>query len=234
MQRSSSDTGVDRLGPLLQYPGLHKVFLSFLDDKSMLKLLHINKNFRDNKDLFDFLIPRMTWSNHDPRLNTQSIANTIRTLCYTSDYDESPERFCTRMRSSCTLVSLTLDYFNLTLTPGMLPDTLRSLDLGDSFDQPLGRGVFPSGLTSLKFGLSFNHPIQMGVLPQGLQELRFGERFRHPLLENTLPHSLQRLFIECFIFGHMYTGEICLPHGRVEVYIREPSGSFGYSSEDSD
>ena len=56
-----------------------------------------------------------------------------------------------------------------------LPESLKSLTFGASFNQSLDRVTLPSNLQSLTFGDSFNHSLARVTLQSNLQSLTFGD-----------------------------------------------------------
>ena len=77
-----------------------------------------------------------------------------------------------------------------------LPLGLRSLALGDSFDQAFELTSRLPHLETLTFGDAFNQRIE--ALPSSLQNLTFGDDFDQPIEHLLLPY-LQRLS-----FGHCF------------------------------
>ncbi len=69
-----------------------------------------------------------------------------------------------------------------------LPDTLKELNFGDTFNGVLPR--LPSGLKVLRFR-AFDQPLQL--LPQQLTELFLGDHFNQPVDQLCLPESLRVL-----------------------------------------
>lgn len=59
---------------------------------------------------------------------------------------------------------------NFDLPLPQLPPTLKCLQLGFNFNQPITRNILPDALETLKFGNRFNQPLD-GILPSGLKAL---------------------------------------------------------------
>lgn len=87
------------------------------------------------------------------------------------------------------------DDFNEALEGLRLPRKLWSLRLGHSFDQSLGE--LPAKLQCLNLGNSFTHSLDGLCLPC-LQTLILGDRFNRPLTNIALPGLLHLTFGELF------------------------------------
>jgi hypothetical protein len=74
-----------------------------------------------------------------------------------------------------------------------LPEGLKSLEFGRSFNKKLIQEQLPNSLTILKFGYSFDQLIGIDILPIQLKVLRFGTQFRKKILINVLPYGLTYL-----------------------------------------
>lgn len=74
--------------------------------------------------------------------------------------------------------------FNYPLLPGILPRSLKALELGANFNQPIEKHVSPKSLIKLWLGAAFNQPLEKDGLPSSLEVLvfSFGSEFSHPLL----------------------------------------------------
>lgn len=124
------------------------------------------------------------------------------------------------------------------LEPGIFPEGLEELDIGDIFNQTLGSNVLPRSLTALnlgerynnnnkpmipgslghklvdfKFGSDFDQMIDVNVLPETLTRIEFGKNFNQPLI--SLPCKLQRLK-----FGHKWNQQLVqgiIPHSVTEL-----------------
>ncbi len=70
------------------------------------------------------------------------------------------------------------------------PDSLRTLEFGDSFNQDLSDVQLPSALRVLIFGREFNQPVDEIKLPPHLEILKFGADFNQPMDHVKLPDSL--------------------------------------------
>ncbi|EGG13536.1 hypothetical protein DFA_11297 [Cavenderia fasciculata] len=60
------------------------------------------------------------------------------------------------------------------LEVGVFPPTLRTLDLGYTFNQPLSVGSLPEGLENLTFSYCYSNTIGKGVLPSTLTNIKGG------------------------------------------------------------
>ncbi|EFA77411.1 ankyrin repeat-containing protein [Heterostelium album PN500] len=89
--------------------------------------------------------------------------------------------------------------FNERLTNGVLPSTLQTLDLGQCFNQPILPLSLPNSLKQLVFGTSFNQPLVPHSLPSNLELLNLGG-YNHRIIKGTIPSSLTQL-----IFGYDFT-----------------------------
>ena len=83
--------------------------------------------------------------------------------------------------------------FNERLLFGSIPRHVEFLQLGSSFNQPLLPSVLPSGLVELVFGYFYQQPIAPGVLPSSLRRLLINFHFNQPLLHGALPDGLEWL-----------------------------------------
>ena len=77
------------------------------------------------------------------------------------------------------LRNLTLSSFK-SLEQLNLP-SLRSLVLGNAFNEILGKHTLPPNLESLTFGYQFNQSLKQGSLPISLKSLTFGRNYNQPL-----------------------------------------------------
>ncbi|EGC32010.1 hypothetical protein DICPUDRAFT_156078 [Dictyostelium purpureum] len=93
------------------------------------------------------------------------------------------------------LETLKLVWFNQPLQPKQIPDSLKELSLGVTFDQILKPGTFGdnSQLESLEFGYDFNKPILLNVLPKNLKVLKLGQSFKQIIKPGVLPDSLRSI-----------------------------------------
>eukprot|EP01133_Synstelium_polycarpum_P013680 gene13680-16112_t len=95
-----------------------------------------------------------------------------------------------------------------TTASGILPYSLTSLRLGDTFSQSLEH-VLPLGLEELTFGRDYSHPLFPGWLPMGIKSLTFGNYFNQPLIQGLLPSALTTL-----TFGWIFNSPlVSLPSG---------------------
>lgn len=77
-------------------------------------------------------------------------------------------------------------YFNKSLK-GIKWPNLKTLVLGNTFNQPIEQNNLPSILEILKFGTDFNQPLGENTLPKSLKRLQFGFYFNYLFTENVLP-----------------------------------------------
>ena len=69
-------------------------------------------------------------------------------------------------------------------TPALLhnlPQSLRTLTIGECFDKTLDKVTWPKGLQSLTFDGNFNQNLDNVTWPAGLQSLTFGQFFNQNL-----------------------------------------------------
>ena len=76
-----------------------------------------------------------------------------------------------------------------------LPNNIKYLMLGDTFNKKIDIGILPNGLEYLDFGYSYNEPIERDVIPHSVRTLLFGRNFNHPLNTNNLPTNLISLVV---------------------------------------
>lgn len=81
------------------------------------------------------------------------------------------------------LRNLNLGSFTGSLEELNLPSlrSLRSLLLGNAFNEHLGQHALPPNLESLTFGYQFNQSLKQVSLPTTLKSLTFGRNFNQPL-----------------------------------------------------
>jgi len=77
------------------------------------------------------------------------------------------------------------------LKPGVLPQNLKILYIGDYFNKLLEADVLPNGLTELYFKY-YTQPLENGVLPSKLTILDLGYYFIHPIAVGVLLDSLKK------------------------------------------
>jgi len=102
-----------------------------------------------------------------------------------------------RIKFPATLTHLT---FLSTIFPDRadfctLPTKLKSLSLGESFNEPLHDGFLPDSLQRLYFGNCFEQSLANIALPSGLTHLEFGCFYDKSLQEVSFPLSLRYLSI---------------------------------------
>jgi len=99
-----------------------------------------------------------------------------------------------------TLQSLTLDdSFSDNLASVSFPSTLRSLRFGHAFNERLDGVVLPSSLETLTFGSFFDQSLEHVKFPKHLHSLSFGLAFNHSLARVKLPSELKTL-----VFGREF------------------------------
>eukprot|EP01133_Synstelium_polycarpum_P015472 gene15472-18365_t len=86
--------------------------------------------------------------------------------------------------------------YNQPLVPGALPQSLLKLEFGDEFNQPLGPSILPPNLLTIVVGNNFDQDILQGDLPDSLTEITFGPNFNRPLGTGVLPGGLRRLILD--------------------------------------
>lgn len=98
-----------------------------------------------------------------------------------------------------------------------LPDTLRILKCGDTFDQPLVMDRLPKSLKILDLGYHFSHWIRDDQLPEGLQSLILGSKSTQSFTGFRFPTSLQTLHLGTKMDEPLEG--LCLPSGLKELFI---------------
>jgi hypothetical protein len=117
------------------------------------------------------------------------------------------------------IITLNFVSFDKIMSSTFLPKTLTTLNLGNSFNQPICKKVLPESLTSLTFGNSFNQPIGEKVLQKSLTSLTFGNSFNQPIGEKVLPKSLTSL-----TFGNSFNqtiGANVLPESLISLNLHK-------------
>eukprot|EP00434_Breviolum_minutum_P018350 symbB.v1.2.016191.t1/scaffold1223.1/size130870/4 len=74
-----------------------------------------------------------------------------------------------------------------------LPQSLRNITFGNSFDEPIDYLKLPSGVEHLAFGDSFNQNLDLLRLPENLRSLTFGVHFNQDLERVKFPKRLVSL-----------------------------------------
>ncbi|GAM25358.1 hypothetical protein SAMD00019534_085330 [Acytostelium subglobosum LB1] len=100
-----------------------------------------------------------------------------------------------------TLTSLTFDpesVYDYEFLPGTLPAGLKTLVLGNDYNQPFIVGSLPPSLTSLSFvgDNYYEHPFAPGVLPTTLTSLKFS-KFTQVVKSAPYPTSITKMRLEC-------------------------------------
>jgi len=93
------------------------------------------------------------------------------------------------------LVHLDFGIMEMDLKNCYLPDSLKSIHFGFSFNQYLDNSSLPKNLTKIIFGSMFNQFLDKNVLPDNLTELIFDSysRYNNTFVRNVLPKSLVKL-----------------------------------------
>lgn len=95
--------------------------------------------------------------------------------------------------------------FDQELTPGILPETLKKLNLGRSFNSKINKGVLPPMLKELEIGSLYNQAFEQDVLPNSIESLKIGVAFNQPIEEKTMPSSLKILHLGVLCTGGIYS-----------------------------
>lgn len=74
-----------------------------------------------------------------------------------------------------------------------LPDKLKVLRLGNEYNQPIDDGILPVSLEELSFGCCFNQPLDHLSSLTRCVSLKFGELFAQPMNRFSLPPTLTDL-----------------------------------------
>eukprot|EP01132_Coremiostelium_polycephalum_P004653 gene4653-5812_t len=77
------------------------------------------------------------------------------------------------LRNLNQLHTLCISNYNDPIFPGMIPDSVRILNLGLSFNQPLVKGALPSQLEELILNTSYDQSMENTILPSTLKYLHF-------------------------------------------------------------
>ena len=114
--------------------------------------------------------------------------------------------------------------FNQPIGENVLPNSLKTINFGCNFNQSIGENVLPSSLESINFGCKFNQPIGENILPNYLKTIEFGWKFNQPIGENVLPNSLKTIKFRCRF--NQPIGENILPASIKRVEIGDSYGYF--------
>ncbi|GAM27999.1 hypothetical protein SAMD00019534_111750 [Acytostelium subglobosum LB1] len=101
-----------------------------------------------------------------------------------------------------TTLNLGQTKINLFDQPGIIPDSMEKLWLGEGHTDAIIPGRLPMSLTMLHTGYS-NHPILPGTLPRSLTELHIGHTFDQVIAPGTLPSGITTL-----TFGSQFNSEL--------------------------
>lgn len=105
-----------------------------------------------------------------------------------------------------------------------LPQSLRNITFGNSFDEPIDYLKLPSGVEHLTFGDSFNQNLDLLRLPENLRSLTFGVHFNQDLERVKFPKRLVSL-----TFGWDFDQSLA----GVDLPDSLRSLAFGYSFDQS-
>ncbi|KAN0040285.1 hypothetical protein ACTA71_012175 [Dictyostelium dimigraforme] len=90
--------------------------------------------------------------------------------------------------------TLSFYWLNQPILPSQIPDSVKHLSLGVSFNQNLVINTFGenSSLESIEFGYDYNTPIQVGVLSKlkKLKTIKFGVSFNQPIIPFSIPEQV--------------------------------------------
>lgn len=121
-------------------------------------------------------------------------------------YDERSKKMIGFQLPS-TLTQLELTAFNDYLEVGCFPESLKSLRLGDKFNQPIYTGVFPFSLTKLYFGINFQQPLIGSCLPPYLKKLSLGCLYDFPIHNLFFPSTLTKLKLSTYFNNPLSSNE---------------------------
>eukprot|EP01132_Coremiostelium_polycephalum_P005646 gene5646-7029_t len=79
------------------------------------------------------------------------------------------------------------------LPVGVIPSSVRYLEMDSKFDGVLIEGAIPFGVTHLHMGVSWNQPIVSGQIPASVTHLYMGSSWNQELLPGSLPNSITHL-----------------------------------------
>ncbi|EFA75063.1 hypothetical protein PPL_11681 [Heterostelium album PN500] len=115
--------------------------------------------------------------------------------------------------------------FSTAIPPGLIPKTVKQINLGSHYDFPLEEGILPDGLTHLHLGQVFNQPLKPGDIPQSVQRLTLSNQFNLNIEAGQLPSSLIKLTTG---YGNRLSfGKDSLPYGLRKLVLRH---TFNYDA----
>ncbi|KAN0006349.1 hypothetical protein ACTFIU_003057 [Dictyostelium citrinum] len=101
---------------------------------------------------------------------------------------------------------LSFFWFNQPILPSQIPDSVKHLSLGVSFNQLLNIDSFGENslLESIEFGYDYNRPIQFGVLSKlkHLKTIKFGVNFNQTIIPFSIPEQVTSI---------IFRGEYAIP-----------------------
>ncbi|KYQ92729.1 DUF1649 family protein [Tieghemostelium lacteum] len=127
-----------------------------------------------------------------------ALGDTIETLKFGTVFDQSLTNILPKNLKYLRVKGK----YNQPMEKGLLPPSLRTLILGENFNQPLSIEVnLPLKLTTLIVGYDFNQDFKIGDLPETLETLKFGYSFKRPLKAGVLPVSLKNLSFVDYVYS---------------------------------
>eukprot|EP01132_Coremiostelium_polycephalum_P006647 gene6647-8224_t len=121
------------------------------------------------------------------------------------------------------VVSIQLGFqFNQELLPECLPPSLKKLKLGFFYYKPLNANVIPSSVKTLYLGESFNQPL-ISILPDSLRILKLGHSFNQPL--SNLPKKLTSLELGVK-FNQIFTNCNPFPDSLTHLTLKSKSSIY--------
>lgn len=91
-------------------------------------------------------------------------------------------------------IRLQLLNFNQVIDPGVIPNSVKSINFGDVFNRIIEPGVIPNSVTKILFGDDFNQILVPGSIPLSVTHLLFGRFYNQPLIERVIPESVIHLY----------------------------------------
>ncbi|KAM9970803.1 hypothetical protein ACTFIR_002667 [Dictyostelium discoideum] len=121
------------------------------------------------------------------------------------DFLKPNKNECIAFEDNCNILSklkknqlpptvMLLDGFNQKLTPGIIPDGVKLLYLGD-IKQELIMGFIPKTVTSVHLLDGFNQKFTPGVLSEGFESLYLYD-FKQELLIGPIPKTVRRVYLK--------------------------------------
>lgn len=97
-----------------------------------------------------------------------------------------------------------IDYISV----GDIPDSVKYLGFGGSFNQSLAIGHIPESITYLDFGYQFNRPLDKGHIPDSVTHLIFSKRFNQQLKQGYIPNGVTYLEFSDAFNQELHKGDI--------------------------